>query len=82
VMILYAHKPLFAWDCLEDSPSRQTLRDLLASLPDAKLLAVHAAFATLLASAPRREGTLGKVRLSPIAEALRAKIKEEAVAAV
>lgn len=35
------------------------------------VLAVHAVFATLLASAPRREGTLGKVRLSPIAEALR-----------
>jgi len=40
------------------------------------VLAVHAAFATLLASAPRREGTLGKVRLSPIAEALRAHAKE------
>ena len=39
------------------------------------VLAVHAAFATLLASAPRREGTLGKLRLSPIAEALRAKAK-------
>ena len=39
------------------------------------VLAVHAAFATLLASAPRREGTLGKVRLSPIAEALRAHAK-------
>ena len=39
------------------------------------VLAVHAVFATLLASAPRREGTLGKVRLSPIAEALRAKAK-------
>ena len=37
------------------------------------VLAVHAAFATLLAWAPRREGTLGKIRLSPIAEALRAK---------
>jgi Transposase DDE domain/Transposase domain (DUF772) len=36
------------------------------------VLAVHAAFATLLAWAPRREGTLGKIRLSPIAEALRA----------
>jgi hypothetical protein len=36
------------------------------------VLAVHAAFATLLASAPRREGTLGKIRLHPIAEALRA----------
>lgn len=31
---------------------------------------VHAAFATLLAATPRREGTLGKMRLSPIAEAL------------
>jgi hypothetical protein len=35
------------------------------------VLAVHAAFATLLASAPRYEGTLGKLRLSPIARALR-----------
>ncbi len=42
------------------------------------VMAVHAAFATLLASAPRREGTLGKLRLSPIAEALRAKAKAEA----
>jgi hypothetical protein len=44
------------------------------------VLAVHALFATLLASAPRREGTLGKIRLSPIAEALRAKAKTQAVA--
>jgi hypothetical protein len=44
------------------------------------VLAVHAAFATLLALAPRREGTLGKIGLSPIAEALRAKSKAEAVA--
>jgi Transposase DDE domain/Transposase domain (DUF772) len=45
------------------------------------VLAVHAAFATLLASAPRREGTLGKIRLNPVAEALRtqAKVKAEAV---
>jgi Transposase DDE domain/Transposase domain (DUF772) len=42
------------------------------------VLAVHAAFATLLASAPRREGTLGKLRLGPIAEALRAKATEPA----
>jgi len=42
------------------------------------VLAVHAAFATLLASAPRREGTLGKVRLSPIAEALRANTEARA----
>lgn len=36
------------------------------------VMLVHAAFATVLASAPRREGTLGKMRLSPIARALRA----------
>ena len=41
------------------------------------VLAVHAVFATLLATAPRREGTLGKLRLSPIAEALQAKAKAE-----
>jgi Transposase DDE domain/Transposase domain (DUF772) len=41
------------------------------------VLAVHAAFATLLASAPRREGTLGKLRLGPIAEALRARAEAE-----
>lgn len=44
------------------------------------VMVVHAAFATLLASAPRREGTLGQVRLGPIAEALRAKAAEAAVA--
>ncbi|MCB9925486.1 MAG: hypothetical protein H6822_25280 [Planctomycetaceae bacterium] len=43
------------------------------------VLAVHAAFATLLASAPRYEGgrsqgTLGKLRLSPIAQALRERV--------
>jgi hypothetical protein len=32
-------KPLFAWDCLEDSPSLATIRELLASVPDGKLLA-------------------------------------------
>ena len=31
-------KPLFAWDCLEDSPSLKTIRELLAVVPDAKLL--------------------------------------------
>jgi DDE family transposase/transposase-like protein DUF772 len=35
------------------------------------VMVVHAAFATALASAPRREGTLGKMKLSPIAQALR-----------
>jgi hypothetical protein len=38
------------------------------------VMVVHAAFATLLASAPRHEGTLGKLSLSPIAKALRQKL--------
>jgi len=38
MMIIHTPKPLFAWDCLEDSPSLQTVRDLLAALPDGKLL--------------------------------------------
>lgn len=38
VMVIHAAKPLFAWDELEDSPSLQTVRDLLAALPDGKLL--------------------------------------------
>jgi hypothetical protein len=45
------------------------------------VLAVHAAFATLLASSPRREGTLGKLKLGPITEALRAKAERQAVEA-
>jgi hypothetical protein len=31
-------RPLFAWDCLEDSPSLQTVRQFLESLPDGALL--------------------------------------------
>ncbi len=31
-------KPLFAWDCLEDSPSLRTVKALLATIPDAELL--------------------------------------------
>ena len=38
------------------------------------MMVVHAAFATLLASAPRYEGTLGKLRLGPIAKALHERI--------
>ena len=34
------------------------------------VMAVHLAFATVLASTPRRQGSLGKMRLSPIARAL------------
>ncbi len=44
------------------------------------ILVVHAAFATLLAMAPRWEGTLGQTRLSPIAKALYGKVKEKAPA--
>jgi len=31
-------KPLFAWECLEDSPSLSTIRSFLRALPDGKLL--------------------------------------------
>ena len=31
-------KPLFAWDCLQDSPSLDAIKQFLASIPDAKLL--------------------------------------------
>lgn len=41
------------------------------------VMVVHATFATLLAMAPRREGTLGKMRLSPIARALREKVFDQ-----
>ena len=34
------------------------------------VLVVHLVFATLLAKAPRWEGTLGQTRLGPVAEAL------------
>ena len=40
------------------------------------VLVAHLALATLLAQSARREGTLGKMRLSPIAKALHAKIQE------
>ncbi len=35
---------------------------------------VHVGLGTLLAAAPRREGTLGKMQLGPIAEGLRSKL--------
>jgi hypothetical protein len=38
-MLIQATKPLFAWDCLEDSPCLTTVRRLLAAIPDSKLLA-------------------------------------------
>jgi hypothetical protein len=36
-MIVAQARPLFAWDCLEDSPSLKTIRDLLPLLPDSPL---------------------------------------------
>ena len=38
------------------------------------MMIVHMSFATLLASAPRREGTLGRMKFSAIAKALRQRI--------
>lgn len=31
-------KPLFAWDCLEDSPTLKTIKQLLEVIPDAALV--------------------------------------------
>jgi hypothetical protein len=45
------------------------------------VMVVHGAFATILASTPRREGkTLGQMKLSPIAKALQAQAKPAAEA--
>jgi hypothetical protein len=38
-MQIHVTKPLFAWDCLEDSPSLKTVRQALRLIPDAALLA-------------------------------------------
>lgn len=37
-MRIHMTKPLFAWDCLDDSPSLQTIRKLLELIPDGPLL--------------------------------------------
>lgn len=37
-MRINATKPLFAWDCLDDSPSLATVREFLAAIPDGQLL--------------------------------------------
>jgi hypothetical protein len=37
-MLIHATRPLFAWSELEDSPSLQTIRAVLSSLPDQALL--------------------------------------------
>src|SRR5262249_43444922 len=38
MMILHPARPLVDWGSLEDSPSLKTIKDLLATLPDGKLL--------------------------------------------
>jgi Transposase DDE domain/Transposase domain (DUF772) len=37
-MLIHVTKPLFAWEELDDSPTLNDIRQLLAALPDAKLL--------------------------------------------
>ena len=37
-MYVAATKPLFAWDCLEDSPDLKTIRQMLKLIPDTRLL--------------------------------------------
>ena len=37
-MRIHVTKPLFAWDCLQDSPSLRTVREFLEAVPDGKLL--------------------------------------------
>ncbi len=62
-------QPLFAWECLDDSPSLRTIREFLRTVPDAKLLnALHRW------RGRGRDGTLGRMRLSVVAQALRKKL--------
>ncbi len=51
--------------------------DLETNRASDSAMAVHTLFATLLAKAPRREGILSKMGLSPIAEALEANEKSQ-----
>ena len=37
-MKIQMQKPLFAWDCLEDHPILATIKQLLETVPDSKLL--------------------------------------------
>jgi hypothetical protein len=37
-MLISITKPLFAWDCLQDSPSLATVKEFLAAIPDGRLL--------------------------------------------
>ncbi len=43
-MRIQSTKPLFAWDCLEDSPTLKTIKELLEIIPDDRLVeSLHAA---------------------------------------
>jgi len=42
-MRIHTTKPLFAWECLEDSPSLKTISDFLQTIPDRRLLEALAA---------------------------------------
>ena len=44
VMRMAMTKPLFAWECLEDSPSLGTVREVLGAIPDERLLAALGAY--------------------------------------
>jgi len=37
-MKIQMQKPLFAWDCLEDHPVLATIKQLLETIPDGKLI--------------------------------------------
>src|SRR6516162_1721902 len=49
MMVLHPAQPLFDWDALEDSPSLQTVKDLLAALR-------HVTTEAMLAELRRNEG--------------------------
>ena len=70
-------QPLFAWESLGDSPSLHTIRELPASIPDAKLLhSLHQARGKGRDDypVPVLSSTLGKMKLSAVAKTLRAKV--------
>jgi hypothetical protein len=59
-MRIASTKPLFAWDCLEDSPTLKTIEQLLDVIPDDALLE---SLRTAGVQGPRRlsgEGLVGR----------------------
>jgi hypothetical protein len=77
---------VFCYDLVRNPPVRHPMacigyekdREALKyRCPARHELVVHLGLATRLASAPRWEGTLGGLRLSPIAQALQAEGKTE-----